>query len=1406
MRGGDPIVKKCRYFALALLMQLLLGLNAPQMHGETTTTKDSSGTDFWVAFISNLSTSGNRYLYITGDTDTTGTVTIPGVSTPTSFSVTAGQVTTVNVPTSAGIPSSSSDSVGSLGIHIVSGSNVTVYGLNYIAHSTDAFLALPTSVLGEEYLVMAFPTTINNYGSQFAIVGTADGTTVTITPKTIAGSRAAGTTYTITLNQGQTYELQAPTLGQDVTGTLITSTQPIAVYGGSACSDVPSSSYAACNHLVEQLPPTSAWGKAFYTEPLATRLKGDTFRFLASVDNTTVSVNGSVVTTLNRGEAYLTNISTSSIIMADQPILVAQYSNGTNYDGVSADPFMMIVPPYEQYLLSYTVTTPSSGYAPNYVNIIAPTAGLSSLKVDGTAVSSSLFTQINSSSYSGGQIPVSVGSHHLSASVPFGVISYGFASADGYGYVGGFSLSPVASVSSVSVGSSSTTASTGSQACMSATVDDKNGNGLSGIRVDFVVTGANSESGSATTDSAGTATYCYTGTNDGTDTITATVSSTSGSSVVTWSSQPATATATVLTTSSSEIAAGSSLTLTATITPAPTGSSLGTVSFYNGSTLLGTASVNSSGIAKYTTSNLAAGTASLSAVYSGTSLYTTSTSSTTSVTVDSYESSPVATSATTSATFTISAGTTVGSIAVVTQGSTDLDFTNAGTGTCAASTYSTESTCTVNVTATPKYPGLRYGAVELLDSDGNVIQTQYVSVMGTASLVGFSPATQTTLGGDLSLSNGVAVDAAGNVYVADTAHNAVEKIAKGCTDASCVTTLGGGFSAPSGIAIDGAGNVLVTDTGNTLVKKIPGNCTTSSCVTTLGGTFQSLAGITVDGGGNIYVGDAANNVVVKIPSSCTSSSCTSTLGGGLNAPHGIAVDATGSVYVADYGNSAVKVIANSCTSATCVTTLGGGISQPVGIALDAAGSVYVSDLATSSIKKIASTCTSSDCVSSVGGTFITPKGLAMGSDGKLYIGDSSNTAVSVLDFSSPSTMSFPATLVGSISSTQAMTVSNNGNSVLTFASSGLLAPTDFKQTEGGGTLTDCASGGSVAAGANCNLSLIFAPTVTGSPLSESFVLTDNSDAISNATQSITLSGSSTSPIATITPTITLSATGNQSMLGSEITLTAQASSSSGTPTGTISFLDGTTPIGTATLSDGVASLSVSSLSAGAHTITAVYSGDSIYITASSSALSETVIDFSTTVNTGSGSTTTSGDSSVTTVETTVTPGGTATVTLSVLPGNGVTSLPVVSILTITGMPNGATATVNPTTWAQTANTRWTFPANVTLSSAKVSIQVPTTTSSAMSADRYLLGRRFAPHALGMLLLPFARRIRRTGRRMSKIVSVILLMLASLVATAGLSACGSTNGFFSQGAKSYDVRITVTSGSVSRSTNMTLTVQ
>jgi sugar lactone lactonase YvrE len=234
------------------------------------------------------------------------------------------------------------------------------------------------------------------------------------------------------------------------------------------------------------------------------------------------------------------------------------------------------------------------------------------------------------------------------------------------------------------------------------------------------------------------------------------------------------------------------------------------------------------------------------------------------------------------------------------------------------------------------------------DASGNV----YVADQSNAAIrkITLQQAVSTFAGGHPGFKNangtsaafnsptGVAVDANGNVYVADAGNNRIRKITpqgdvstfagsggRGSADGDTTTAM---FNQPGALAFDAGGNLYVADRGNNLIRKV----TPNGVVSTFAGSgapgavngkgaaasFNSPAGITVDANGNVYVGDSNNNLIRKITPDGTVSTYAGTGVAGkangspktatFNSPQGVAIDTFGRLFIADTGNSLIREI------------------------------------------------------------------------------------------------------------------------------------------------------------------------------------------------------------------------------------------------------------------------------------------------------------------------------------------------------------------------------------------------------------------------------------------------------------------------------------------------------------------
>jgi hypothetical protein len=380
---------------------------------------------------------------------------------------------------------------------------VIVYQFNPLNNegvaSNDASLLLPAEGLGREYIAMSWPTSpipclegqmmpcLPDQHGYVTIVATAPGnTTIQVTPTATVNAGGEieqlpeGMPREFVLRQGQVLNLEAyaEPLGNiedffprcetdddciiggclvgiclgdlaaqaeravaDLTGTIIVSSQPVAVFGGHEEAVVGEGCCA--EHLEQQLFPTSTWGQRYLaarSEPRGGSI--EVWRVVASTDNTVVTTvppqPDSGQFTLNRGEFHEITSQDAFEIEASAPIMVGQYlaSQEATGDRVG-DPAFILAPPIAQFRSDYQIITPA-GYSRNWLTV-ARMVG-EEVTLDGAVLEDRLFQVFGGGDYELAWIPVGEGVHHLACAQPFALSVYGYSAAVSYGYPGGLNL------------------------------------------------------------------------------------------------------------------------------------------------------------------------------------------------------------------------------------------------------------------------------------------------------------------------------------------------------------------------------------------------------------------------------------------------------------------------------------------------------------------------------------------------------------------------------------------------------------------------------------------------------------------------------------------------------------------------------------------------------------------------------------------------------------------------------------------------------------------------------------------------------------------------------------------------------------------------------------------------------
>ena len=447
----------------------------------------NKGKDFWVGYgyhqqMTNGTGGGSQtmVLYFATDQVTNITITIPG--TGYTQTLTSGALPTVL--TSAAIPKNGtfdaslraeSTAPENKGIHIVSDKPIVAYAHIYNMSVSGATILFPTNTLGKEYYSVNYEniSNTNDANCWFYVVACDTGTTtVEITPSANTINHPAGVTFTVTLTQGQIYNIMGQLTGESGTGPNITYTgvdltgskiksvatgtggcKRIGVFSGSgrigiSCTGSASSSD---NYMVQALPKT-AWGKKYLTSHTGGGMTANIYRVCVSDPLTVVMVNGAPIATPLINNFYY-EIALSDVqqkIEADLPILVAQYITSQNScgNGSPGDPEVIYLSPVEQNIAKVTWNaTPNFNITQHFFNVIIPNTGtgVSSFQLTnaaGTVLPIGAFTvhpQDPNYSYLIQQLP-SQGVYTIQSDSGFNAIAYGFGQAESYGYNAGTNI------------------------------------------------------------------------------------------------------------------------------------------------------------------------------------------------------------------------------------------------------------------------------------------------------------------------------------------------------------------------------------------------------------------------------------------------------------------------------------------------------------------------------------------------------------------------------------------------------------------------------------------------------------------------------------------------------------------------------------------------------------------------------------------------------------------------------------------------------------------------------------------------------------------------------------------------------------------------------------------------------
>ena len=339
-----------------------------------------------------------------------------------------------------------SDRSGGIQISAQTNGKLEIYGLNYQRYTSDTFLALPcTRLQAEEYKYFAVSYGDSSGPNQILLVACEDNTTITFENSKVL------------LNETQTFLIEDE---KEITGRKFVSDKPISFFSGHLCTYVPHN-VLACDHIIEQLPPTAVWGTRFFLASLFGRRSPDIYRIMTSSPKNRVDVFCASPTKFERYRYQLYMDEAGDweeldlpagyfcSVEGESPLLVVQFGLAHRIDYVG-DPFMMTIPSLTQYGNFFTVRA-LSGFSYNFVTILVPIEFFQPNKVfvDEINLEDAVWNPIYcpNERVCGYATYVQLGEgdhtvYHSNAVSFIGVLVYGFDTFNSYGHPAGLQFIP----------------------------------------------------------------------------------------------------------------------------------------------------------------------------------------------------------------------------------------------------------------------------------------------------------------------------------------------------------------------------------------------------------------------------------------------------------------------------------------------------------------------------------------------------------------------------------------------------------------------------------------------------------------------------------------------------------------------------------------------------------------------------------------------------------------------------------------------------------------------------------------------------------------------------------------------------------------------------------------------------